>query len=750
MAATKQFSNLYICEKPSQARDLAKVLGLGTKHEYHISSSDGTVGVTWCLGHLLELYLPDEYSDSWKRWTPDTLPIIPETWKYRARLAKRKPGSKAAPRRDPEVTKHLQAVKKLIAAAELITIATDYDREGEAIARLILDEYAKYKGPLKRLCLTALDDKSIRKSLAAVKEGAETFNLYMAALARSRADWLVGMNLSRLFTIASATGGERTVLNIGRVTTPTIALVVKRQEEIENFVPKQYYILKADMSFAGCRYTARWAPGDDALDADGYVTNPQYMTELMDKLSTSPFVVEKYTSGNKKQKAPLPFDLTTLQQFANRRFGYTAKKTLDTAQSLYEKKLTTYPRTDCRYLPTSLHGEAQEIITACTGDGYFDRIRKDIDPSVRHYAFSTGKVTAHHAIIPTSVSITGHRLSQDEMNIYNLVRSSFIALFMPEAVLKQAAITLNASGEHFHAKSSELVFPGWKALYMPHDKSRTEASDTGTGSDDGQDYKKKENDDGEGTAKEEINRALPMTAVGDIHTLEMLNPGIETTKPPQPFTEATLLGAMENIARYVTDPEDKKILKETDGLGTPATRADIIGNAVARDYLYYAGKHILPTEKGTSMIHALPQIIKDVGVTARWEKGLEMIAAGNMDYDRFMRHIEGWIGKIIDDNRNISIHIDKSSVQKSSVSGTGFRSSGTGRKKYTGKKISAAAGTKTSSGRRTGLSSGSGRTKKAPAGTKSADNGTSRRRKFGSVMKRPLSSRNLGKTFSTV
>jgi len=192
MAATKQFSNLYICEKPSQARDLAKVLGLGTKHEYHISSSDGTVGVTWCLGHLLELYLPDEYSDSWKRWTPDTLPIIPETWKYRARLAKRKPGSKAAPRRDPEVTKHLQAVKKLIAAAELITIATDYDREGEAIARLILDEYAKYKGPLKRLCLTALDDKSIRKSLAAVKEGAETFNLYMAALARSRADWLVG------------------------------------------------------------------------------------------------------------------------------------------------------------------------------------------------------------------------------------------------------------------------------------------------------------------------------------------------------------------------------------------------------------------------------------------------------------------------------------------------------------------------------------------------------------------------------
>ena len=731
MAATKQFANLYICEKPSQARDLAKVLGLGTKHEYHISSSDGTVGVTWCLGHLLELYLPDEYSESWKRWSPDTLPIIPETWKYRARLAKRKPGSKAAPRRDPEVTKHLQAVKKLIAAAELITIATDYDREGEAIARLILDEYAKYKGPLKRLCLTALDDKSIRKSLAAVKEGAETFNLYMAALARSRADWLVGMNLSRLFTIASAGGGERTVLNIGRVTTPTIALVVKRQQEIENFVPKQYYILKADMSFAGCRYTARWEPGDEALDADGYVTNPQFMTELMDKLSTSPFVVEKYTAGNKKQKAPLPFDLTTLQQFANRRFGYTAKKTLDTAQSLYEKKLTTYPRTDCRYLPTSLHGEAGEIIAACTGDGYFNRVKEDIDPSARHYAFSTGKVTAHHAIIPTSVPITGHRLTQDEMNIYNLVRSSFIALFMPEAVYKQAAITLNAAGEHFHAKSSELVIPGWKTLYMPNDRQRIGASDIRNGSEytvdgDRQDYKKRENDDTDGTAKEEINKALPVTAVGDIHTLEMLNPGIETTKPPQPFTEATLLGAMENIARYVTDPEDKKILKETDGLGTPATRADIIGNAVARDYLYYAGKHILPTEKGTSMINALPQVIKDVGVTARWEKGLEMIASGNMDYDRFMRHIEGWIGKIIDDNRNIPIHIDKSSVRKSSASGAGFSSSGRSRQKYSRRKTSAASGTKTTSGRKTGLKSGLGRTKRVRSG----GSGTARRGKL--------------------
>ena len=257
MARTKTIENLYICEKPSQARDLARVLNLGTKHDYHISNPADTVGVTWCLGHLLELYLPDEYSENWKHWNLGTLPIVPEIWKYRARLAKRKPGSRAAPRKDPEVTKQLQAIKKLINSASLITIATDFDREGEAIARLVLDEYAGYRGPLKRLCLTALDDKSIRKSLAAVRDGADTYNLYQAALARSRADWLVGMNLSRLFTVTASQNGARTVLNIGRVTTPTIALVVQRQTEIENFVPRQYYVLKAEMNFAGCTYTAK-------------------------------------------------------------------------------------------------------------------------------------------------------------------------------------------------------------------------------------------------------------------------------------------------------------------------------------------------------------------------------------------------------------------------------------------------------------------------------------------------------------
>ena len=692
MARTKTIENLYICEKPSQARDLARVLNLGTKHDYHISNPADTVGVTWCLGHLLELYLPDEYSENWKHWNLGTLPIVPEIWKYRARLAKRKPGSRAAPRKDPEVTKQLQAIKKLINSASLITIATDFDREGEAIARLVLDEYAGYRGPLKRLCLTALDDKSIRKSLAAVRDGADTYNLYQAALARSRADWLVGMNLSRLFTVTASQNGARTVLNIGRVTTPTIALVVQRQTEIENFVPRQYYVLKAEMNFAGCTYTAKWEPKDEALDADGYVTNPEYMKELMNRLCQSQFVVEKYTSGNKKQKAPLPFDLTTLQQFANRRFGYTAKKTLDIAQSLYEKKLTTYPRTDCRYLPASIHDEAPEILAACGSDGHFSAFTGEIDPSARHYAFNTGKVTAHHAIIPTSVPISGQRISSDEMNIYNLIRNSFTALFMPEAVFRQAAITLVADTEHFHAKSSELTVPGWKALYLQ--KNRDDAAD----SDKEQSDYKKPNDEQESGPKEEINRVLPVTGEGDVHMLIMLHPSIETTRPPVPFTEATLLGAMENISRYVTDPEDRKILKETDGLGTPATRADIIGNAIARSYLYYEGKYILPTEKGTSMIHALPQIIKDVGVTARWEKGLEMIATGTMDYERFMSHITGWIGKIIEDNRNIPIHIEESTRQSAPAAAGRYYAGKTSGRKRAGKTSGRSSGRKAARG----------------------------------------------------
>lgn len=690
--ASPKINNLYICEKPSQARDLARILGLKTKHDYYISDANDTEGVTWCLGHLLELYLPDEYSEAWKKWHLDNLPIIPCEWKYRPRLASRKPGSKAQPKKDPEVVKHLNAIKKLINRASLITISTDYDREGEAIARLVMNEYASYKGPIKRLCLTALDDKSIRKSLNNILDGGETYNLYQAALARSRADWLVGMNLSRLFTITATMGsGVHSVLNIGRVVTPTISLVVQRQEEIDNFVPQQYYVLKAELAFSGCTYRAKWIPRDEAKDEHGYVTNTGYLQDLMNKLLTAPFTVSKYKCGNKNQKPPLPFDLTTLQQFANRRFGYTAKKTLEIAQSLYEKKMTTYPRTDCRYLPVSLHDESPEIISAASSDGFFSSLSTPVDPQKRHYAFNTSKVTAHHAIIPTSVPIAGQHLSSDELNIYNMVRSSFIALFMPEAVFRQTTIELDAIGECFKAKASELVSPGWKELYTrPSDGSQ---NDDGEMADYKKNDKKNENGDNSQDSGEEINKSLPETREGDIHDLVQLIPSIETTTPPSPFTEATLLGAMENISRYVTDPDDKKILKETDGLGTPATRADIISNAIARSYLYYEGKHILPTEKGTSMIHALPKAIKDVGVTARWEKGLEMIASGSMNYERFMEHISSWIINIINENRNIPIHIEASTKESAPATGK------TGRtyRKRTG---AAAGKTGTGTGRR--------------------------------------------------
>lgn len=626
--------NLYICEKPSQARDLARNLHLSSRHEGYISDASESICVTWCMGHLLEMYLPDDYDEQYKRWQIATLPIVPSSWKYHIKK---------------NCKKQLDVITKLIKSTSLVTIATDYDREGESIARLII-ERSRYAGNINRLCLTALDDSSIQKALRNIKQGSETVNMFYAALARARADWLVGMNLSRLFTCLSKSNGGSEVVSIGRVMTPTVSLVVTRDQEIANFVSIPFYELYANVLGNDILYKTKWIPKEELLEQyNGYITDRHIVEDLAQKLINSTPVVSKFKKDVVHQNPPLPFDLTSLQQFCNKKFGFSAQKTLDIAQSLYEKhKATTYPRTDCRYLPISMHGEVTDTMNNLVSvDPSIAPAIQGADLSKRGPCFNTSKVSAHHAIIPTSnPKVNLSAMTNDERHVYEIVRRSYIAQFYPPADFNCILIELTAENELFRAKSSVMTYAGWKVLYgtdasLNNKNDNTEQADT---------------------------QPLPICNVGDQHLFKDFCIDDKKTTPPAHFTEATLLAAMENVAKYVKEDQWKKKLKETDGLGTPATRAEIISNSINRGYLERSGKYLLSTPKSQSLMTVLSDDIKSASMTALWEQGLEKIANGTMQYDYFLTHITNWIQHVIDTNATKTISIAPSESKEGGAS----------------------------------------------------------------------------------
>ncbi|WP_297836874.1 DNA topoisomerase III [Pseudomonas sp.] len=596
---------LFLCEKPSQAKDIAKVLGATRRGDGCWLGSDITV--TWCIGHLLEAAPPDAYDERYKRWVLADLPIIPSKWKM---LVKSKTASQ------------FKAVKRLLGEAQELVIATDADREGEMIARELV-EHCRYRGPIQRLWLSALDDASIRKALAALKPGAETFSLYHSALGRSRADWLIGMNMSRLFTLLGRQSGYQGVLPVGRVQTPTLRLVVDRDRSIADFVPVPYWSIEVQLLSEGTSFAAQWIAPQDICDEHDRCQNPALAKEAAAALSTATHArVVKLRTERMREAPPLLFDLGTLQEVCSKKLGLGAQETLDIAQSLYEQyKIITYPRSDCGYLPLSQHSEAPSILAGLGRvDPSLAELMKHLDPQRRSRAWNDAKVSAHHGIIPTAATVDLGRLASKQRAVYTLIRARYLAQFLPNHEYDRTQADFDCAGQALRAVGKCIVEPGWKRA-LPQALAPTKANEA------------------------PAPQALPALREGQECAVENVTLKDLWTQPPKPFTEGDLIKAMKNVAKLVSDPRLKQKLKDTTGIGTEATRAGIIQGLLDRGYLNKVGKALAASPAAFSLIDAVPRAIADPGTTAIWEQALDMVQSGEMTLEDFVAKQSAWMTK---------------------------------------------------------------------------------------------------------
>ena len=607
--------DVYLAEKPKQGRALAAVLGCDRTGKGCMHNGKGTF-VAWCIGHLLQALKPDDYSEDWKGWKLDHLPMVPGEWKHQ-------PNDKT---RD-----QLKVVSELLRKAGKVYISTDFDREGEAIARNVI-RYAGYQGPLYRVCIKALNPKGLRKALDAIVPGKDTINLYHSAVCRERSDWLVGMNGTRLFTLIARGAGFQETLHVGRVVCPMINLVVTRNQAIANFVPRDYWDLWADVAVQRGQFRAKWVPPEECTDEAGRCINKTLAEQVSAQLTGTGGVIEKAETTPSRESAPLPFHLNSLQQYGNVRFGYTADEVLAAAQSLYENhQAISYPRTECRYLPENMHAEAPEVMQALIlSDASISGLVAGADLKRKGRCFNDRQLEgkSHEAIIPTAERINLSSLTEIERNLYDAIRRFYIAQFYEHHEFNRTVIHVRAGKHEFIAKGRQPTKQGWKILF-PDTETFSEA-----------DSNEEDDADEQSTALPPINQGEPAIISGPEVT------GKHTRHPPY-FTEATLLSAMEHISRYVTEEQFRRILKETSGLGTPATRASIIKTAVDRGYLIRKKRQLHASDKAVALMKALPPALKSPGLTAAWEQELERVARGEVSQDEFMRKITDWVSRIV-------------------------------------------------------------------------------------------------------
>ena len=610
---------LFLCEKPSQAKDIAAVLGASRRGDGCWVGPNATV--TWCIGHLLETAPPDAYDERYKRWVLADLPIIPDKWKMRVK---------------PKTASQFKAVKRLLGEASELVIATDADREGEMIARELV-EHCRYRGPIQRLWLRALDDASIRKALAALKPGSETFNLYHSALGRSRADWLIGMNMSRLFTLLGRQSGYQGVLPVGRVQTPTLRLVVDRDRSISDFIPVAYWAIDVQLKHEGQLFTAQWRANPDTCDDQDRCLNQAHAQQAAAAInSASSARVTTLRTERMREVAPLPFDLGTLQEVCSKKLGLGAQETLDVAQALYETyKVITYPRSDCGYLPQSQHSEAPSILAALQqADPTLGALAGYLDPQRRSRAWNDAKVSAHHGIIPTVAAKNLERLSGKHRAVYTLIRARYLAQFLPNHEYDRTQADFDCAGQHLRAVGKQIVEPGWKRA-LPEALAPAKGREA------------------------PAPQPLPIMREGLDCAISAVNLKDLWTQPPKPFTEGDLIKAMKNVAKLVQDPLLKQKLKDTTGIGTEATRAGIIQGLLDRGYLIKNGKALAATAPAFSLIDAVPRAIADPGTTAIWEQALDMVQSGEMTLDVFVAKQAAWMSK----------HIERCSALTLTISG---------------------------------------------------------------------------------
>ena len=609
---------LYLCEKPSQGKDIAAVLGAKTRGDGCIKGNG--VAVTWGIGHLLETAPPDAYGEHLKNWSLDTLPILPAEWKV---LVK------------PKTASQFKIVKQLLKQATELVIATDADREGEMIARELI-EYCGYQGPIQRLWLSALNEASIRQALNTVKEGSETYPLYLSALARSRADWLIGMNFSRLFTLLGRQAGYTGVLSVGRVQTPTLRLVVDRDREISNFIPKPFWSVEVQLWTAGQSFLAKWVADEYVVDEEGRCLDQAAAAAALATLKNSQAATTVFVDTKRgKDPAPLPFDLSTLQEVCSAKFGMGVQETLDVAQSLYEThKATTYPRTDCGYLPESMLDEVPMVLDALNRtDPSIAKTLQLIDPEQRSRAWNDKKITGpHHGIIPTLEPANLSAMSEKERKVYELIRAHFLAQFLPSHEYDRTVANLESNSVSLQAVGKRIVVPGWKVLFSTSS----------------------EEDGDESGGRSQI---LPVLQIGTRCDIQDLHLKSLKTEPPKAYTEGTLIKAMKTIAKLVKDPRLAQKLKETTGIGTEATRAGTIQGLIDRGSLIKKGSALRATEAAFSLIDAVPPAVADPGTTAIWEQALTMIEQGTLTLDDFIARQSSWITRLVDQYKGTTLSI---------------------------------------------------------------------------------------------
>ena len=608
---------LYLCEKPSQARDIAKVLGVTQRHDGYLSGNGNAV--TWCFGHLLEMAEPHAYDAQYKRWSLDSLPIIPSQWKLTTKK---------------QAHKQFTIIKKLLKMTRHVVIATDADREGEVIAREVM-EAGNFQGQISRLWLSALDDTSIRKALDNILPGTQTEALYHAGVARSRCDWLVGMNLTRFYSLKAQQAGYQGVLSVGRVQTPTLRMVVDRDQTIAKFIPKPYWNVIAILEEQNQKFIARWLPPEEHTDHEGRCLNKslaqQVQQQIQDQIPNALATITSANTTRKKQAAPLLFSLSSLQQFCDKAFSMGANQVLETVQSLYEKhKATTYPRTDCEYLPRSQKPDATGILKQLSG--IYPEPTQQANTNLISRAWNDKKVTTHHAIIPTNIKPNVSAMTATEKKVHDAICRRYLMQFYPAYEYDQTIILLDILQHHFKTTGKIDRNEGWKQV-LPKRSSVTTPTNTKTSS------------------KTNQAQTLPPLRSGQqVPVIDIKNEE-KQTQPPKHYTEGTLIAAMKNAAKEITDAALKKILKETTGIGTEATRAAIIELLLKRDLLNKQKKYLKATEAGISLIQALPEAVKSPGTTALWEQSLEGIAEGKVSSNAFLKSQEEWLIALINQEK---------------------------------------------------------------------------------------------------
>ena len=604
---------LVIAEKPSVARDIARVLGCKQKGEGFLHNDEYII--SWAIGHLVSLKEPDDYDPALKKWKMQDLPIIPTEMGLRAL---------------PKTTKQLNLLKKMLNSKEVAQVicATDSGREGELIFRYIY-QWAKCKKPVKRLWISSLTDTAITDGLAKMKDAREYDRLFASARCRAEADWLVGMNATRAFTIKC---GE--LLPMGRVQTPTLAIIVNRHHEIAAFVPRDYWEVRATfVTESEETYTGMYIASDtqtcghpEQSGNDTRIKTEAEAKAISAKVKNAPGTVESITTEEKRQLPPQLFDLTELQRECNRVLGFSAQKTLTIAQALYEThKMITYPRTDSRYLSRDMASKLKPVLESAPApyDAFTAALLTLPALPTGPRIINDAKVTDHHAIIPTGSKKPLTSLSADERAVYDRIMRNFIAVFHPAYVYDVTTVITVAEKERFRSKGKTDRSLGWKAVYS-HEKP---------------DKPDKNDKDQEEITLPPLEKNQPVTTRG----AEVLH---KKTQPPKPYTEATLLSAMEHAGRFVEDEALKEALKQS-GLGTPATRANMIEKLISSDYIKRSKKSLIPTEKGIRLIGIVPPEMRQPETTGKWERGLSRIAAGELDDAKFMDSIRRYVTYLV-------------------------------------------------------------------------------------------------------